>query len=161
MILRGPRPDAPHLVLMTSTVSHLRSMAFTVLLIAVTACANYYQEPQQPTSQVATLHLKKVEHRVVNSFSMAIVMDIDGAPVNQYWQSASILPGRHSVDAAYRAVVGFSEDYFPVTIEFEAEAGVTYQVRAASDDNVVRIWIEEAETQRVVGVTTVVAEELD
>ena len=146
---------------MTPTVSHLRSMAFTVLLMAVTACANYYQEPQQPTSQVATLHLKKIEHYVVSSWIIAKIMDIDGAPVNQYWQSASILPGRHSVDAVYRAVDGFSEDYFPVTVEFEARAGVTYQVRAASDDNVVRIWIEEAETQRVVGVTTVVAEELD
>lgn len=152
---------------MNPTKLRLRTLAFTVLLIAVTACvstADFYQEPELRPDQVATLQLGKAESYAVFSVSTVRVFGIDGVSTNPYWKSAKILPGRHSIYAVYIDLVVLRERNVPATVKFEAEAGVTYQIRAASDENdenVVRVWVEEVATETVVGMTSVKIEESD
>ncbi len=149
---------------MNPTKLRLRTLAFTVLLIAVTACvstADFYQEPELPPDQVATLQLAKGESYAVFAVSTVQVFRIDDVPLNPYWRTTKILPGKRRVFAVYRDLVIFSDDVIPATVKFEAEAGVTYQIRAASDENVVRVWVEEVATETVVGMTSVKIEESD
>jgi hypothetical protein len=164
--------------MMVPNLSLIRLPVFAILLLAVTACAQYeeptkpYQQPRPadqepnflPAEKVATLYSgfydtpTEFEKRHGRNPSLQVIVwrldekPLDHPPPELLYDSpppsVKILPGPHIVDMG------------DLSITFEAEAGHTYQPRAYWGDFILRTWIEEVETRTVVGMASIKSERL-
>lgn len=146
-------------------MSRIRALLLSVLLVVLTACAQlpddaYYQEPELISDQVATLNVWEFESYLVFTMSTVQVVEINGKQLKPKTGDVNLDPGVSQIGAIYRRTSLFPVSYYE-TFPILVEAGHRYQVRAGSEDNTVRIWVEETEIQEIVGMATIVQEDSD
>ena len=131
-------------------------LALTAILAACTSVPEEfrYRDPDLPPDQVAVLLTHSSEFP-----DWASIEVVDGKNIQRMgrWQQrVKVLPGKHQIGAAYGDNHGyFGVDYSWVTIPVDVEAGHTYQIRGLKSGNKVRIWLEDVESEAVIGVGTV------
>jgi hypothetical protein len=145
-------------------ISKLLSRA--VIIVLITGCTTttiIYEQPNIPLDQVALINRLTNERLVFiflyAHFQSAQIERIDGKPV-PIKSKLQLLPGQHEIAAFYRDDGGlfFEEIDFHTNIVINVEAGREYQIRGGVKEGVVRVWVEDLETKKVVGISSMILE---
>ncbi|MCM2359144.1 MAG: hypothetical protein NDI77_13425 [Geobacteraceae bacterium] len=127
------------------------SICMALLLVSMSACGTMraYEGAELPQTQVAII--KGTEWLAYHVKPMLI----DGNPTYLMKNKVVVLPGRHVVTVDYYWTAGMGFVTATGSVEFTAEAGHEYQIKAKSklgfSGRKVQFWIEDIATGAVVG----------
>ena len=140
-------------------INTLRRLTLLAVLSALIAGCATIAEPELPTSSVDSGRARisgdsETAHKFWKGLDQRVfITKLDGKSqfrlslTSDYPQTVIVVPGRHYLDVQYRLFNMFANG----KLWLDAEAGKSYLIKKKQRQYAVSLWIEEADSGRVVG----------